>query len=861
MRADPRSLVKRLSPTPKRHLERAVALAVESQHVEILPEHVLLAIVEDERGDARALLSENERNLVRAELARSLGRSRCGSGRPVLSDTLVRWLEDTWLLASLGWGDSCIRSGALLVQAVEGRTRYFGESAALGTLELDDARARLASSDESGELPTAPERAEGSSGESPSLARFTTSFTAHARSGKLDPVLGREREIRAMVDILCRRRKNNPILVGEPGVGKTALVEGLALAIARGDVPEPLRKVEILALDLGLLEAGASVKGELEARLTNVIREVKESLTPIVLFIDEAHTLVGGAQKGGVDVANLLKPALARGELRTIAATTWAEYKKYFEKDAALERRFQPVKVEEPSEEVAIAMLRGLRATYEEAHGVIVRDEAIEAAVRLSSRFLAGRQLPDKCVDLLDTAAARVRVSQSAPPMERVRLDADLAALERHRDALARDRVDGDVPVGAQAEVDAKIASLLGERTELDARVSLQREALERLLGARRALAVATIGGAEEGLRREREIELRVAREAFEHATGDSPLVSAEVDAAAIAATIEGWTGIPVGSLRRDQTDTLLRLESELDRRVLGQPQASRRIAEGLRVAHSGMRREEAPLGVFLLVGPSGVGKTETAHALSDLLFGGARAVTTINLSEYQEKHTVSRLVGSPPGYVGYGEGGKLTEAVRQRPHSVVLLDECEKADVEVMNVFYQLFDRGTLADGEGRVIDFKNTVILLTSNLASDRIAKLAASGVTSLAALEDEIRPTLSKHFAPALLARMTVVPYLPIGEGILRAIATGELERVQTRIGRAHGTRLRFSERVSDLLVLRCSESEAGVRHLRAMLERHVLAPLAAELLAARSDGRGALKVDVDLADDGAIALRWS
>jgi type VI secretion system protein VasG len=861
MRADPRTLVKRLTPAAKRHLERAVALAVEAQHVELLPEHVLGAMLDDTDGDASALLTSIERSGVRSEIDRTLSRARCGGARPVLGDTLVRWLEDAWLLASLGWGDASIRSGALLVAAIDGHARYFAESAALSQLSTNDARARLTASTEEGSSSVAATKTvPDASGESPSLSRFTTSFTAQARDGRLDPVLGREREIRSMVDILCRRRKNNPILVGEPGVGKTALVEGLAIAIARGEVPEPLRKVEILALDLGLLEAGASVKGELESRLTSVIREVRESVTPIVLFIDEAHTLVGGAQKGGVDVANLLKPALARGELRTIAATTWAEYKKYFEKDAALERRFQPVKVDEPSEEVAIAMLRGLRGTYEAAHGVIVRDEAIEAAVRLSSRFLAGRQLPDKCVDLLDTAAARVRVSQSAPPMELVRIDAELASLGRHRDALARDRVDGVIPESGRAEVETKIAALLGERAELEARVVAQREALARLLGARRALSDASAEGASEALRRGCEIELRVAREAFTQATGDRPLVSAEVDASAIATTIEGWTGIPVGSLQRSQADTLLRLEAELDARVLGQPQASRRIAEGLRVAHSGMRRAEAPLGVFLLVGPSGVGKTETAHALADVLFGGARAVTTINLSEYQEKHTVSRLVGSPPGYVGYGEGGKLTEAVRQRPHSVVLLDECEKADLEVMNVFYQLFDRGTLADGEGRVIDFKNTVILLTSNLASDRIATLAASGVTSLGALEDAIRPTLSKHFAPALLARMSIVPYLPIGESTLRAITTGELARVESRIAGAHGTKVRFSARVADLLIARCTESEAGVRHLRAMLERHVLAPLAADLLAARRDGTATARVEVDLADDASLALRW-
>jgi type VI secretion system protein VasG len=645
-------------------------------------------------------------------------------------------------------------------------------------------------------------------------------------------VIGREQPIERVIDVLCRRRKNNPVLVGEPGVGKTAIVEGLALAIVRGEVPEALRGVELLGLEMGLLEAGASVKGELEARLTAVLREVKASPTPIVLFIDEAHTLVGAQPSGGTDAANLLKPALARGELRTIAATTFREHKKYFEKDPALERRFERVVVEEPSEDAAIAMLRGIVPRYEAAHGVIVRDEAIEAAVRLSHRYVSGRQLPDKCIDLLDTAAARVRVGQAARPLVLATLDARIVSLGAERDRLARDRIDGKATPEAIARVAAALVAAEGQRVEIEARWRAQREALERLLGARRALDAAR--DAPEAERRAREIDVHAAREALEAARGDAPMVAGEVDAAAVAATLESATGIPVGALKRDRTATLQTLERELGARVLGQPAALASIACGLRIAQAGLRRAEAPLGVFLLVGPSGVGKTETAHALADLLFGGERFLTTVNLSEYQEKHTVSRLVGSPPGYVGYGEGGKLTEAVRQRPHSVVLLDECEKADREVMNLFYQVFDRGSLADGEGRAIDFRSTVLLLTSNLASERIAALAAQGVTDAEAIARDVRPVLSAHFSPALLARMTVVPYLPIADETLRAIADGELARVAERAAHAHGVTLRFGASVHERLVSLCRASDAGVRNLRAVLDRHVLAPLALELL---------------------------
>ena len=863
MRPDPRPLVRKLTPTARRHLESALTSAALSQHAELTVEHVVRALAADPTGDVAQLLSVGEREQLLVECERALSRVAAGASRPSLSDALLRWFEHAWSVASLDWNDDAIRSGALLVASVELASRTPGVLAAIGSMPLDRLRA-----DRAHALAASPEHAEARAGTppgsttmaaTPMLARFTTSLTERARRGEIDPVLGRARETQQMIDVLCRRRKNNPVLVGEPGVGKTAVVEGLALAIVRREVPEALREVELVALDLGLLEAGASARGEMEARLLGLIREVRESPKPIVVFIDEAHTLVGAQPSGGTDAANLLKPALARGELRTIAATTFREHKKYFEKDAALDRRFQKIVVEEPDESTAMTILRGLVPTYERTHGVIVRDEAVEAAVRLAKRYVAGRQLPDSCVDVLDTAAARVRGSQAAPPLALVEADAAIAAAERELAALERDRIEPNASPTDIADARRRLAAARGARVELAAHWHAQRDAMERLLAARAALS-SEASSANDPQRRAREIDVRVAREAFDVAVGDRALVAAEVDADAIAATVEVLTGAPIADIHRTRADTMRTLESALDRRVLGQPQATRTIAQGLRISEAKLRRTDAPAGVFLLVGPSGVGKTETAHAIADLLFGGERFLTTINLSEYQEKHTVSRLVGAPPGYVGYGEGGKLTEAVRQRPHSVVLLDECEKADLEVMNTFYQLFDRGVLTDGEGRVVDFRSTVLMLTSNLASDRISKLFESGVSDAGAIESEIRPILAAHFAPALLGRMSVVPYLPLADDALGAIADLELARVTARVGTAHGVTLRFDESIRERMVSAARDSSMGVRHLRGMLERHVLGPLACELLTPR-DAPAARAIDVGVGTGDGFSFTWS
>ncbi|MDQ3032172.1 MAG: type VI secretion system ATPase TssH [Myxococcota bacterium] len=881
MRVHPQKVVARLTPTAKRHLEQAVGKAVEAQHPEITPEHVLLAMCSEQGGDAEVLLRSVERDprKLRAELEQSLRTFRAGSAtKPRISDSLVRWLEDAWVLASLEWGEVALRSGALLAQVVLGGGRYLSEPVAtLSGISVEMLRANatdaLAITAESSEAVPAREGVAmaggaaiaGAAGPGSALARFTTSFTDAARAGRIDPVFGRDREIRQVIDVLCRRRKNNPILVGEPGVGKTALVEGLARAIVSGEIPDSLRDVDLRALDLGLLEAGASVKGEFESRLKSVISEVQTSATPIVLFIDEAHTLIGaGNQKGGADAANLLKPALARGELRTIAATTWAEYKQYFEKDAALERRFQPIKVEEPSEEVAIGMLRGLRTIYEDAHDVIIRDEAVEAAVRLGHRYITGRQLPDKSVDLLDTSAARVRVERSARPEKLVAIEAEIAGIVRRKDAVARDLVDQHDEHRALEliQLQRRMSDLEGIRSELMVKWAAQREALERALATRRAMHEAA-RNMEQGDREAGDVidalesEARQALDALRGLCATEPLVAIDVDAAAVARTVELWTGVPVGAMQSATSDAVLALGERLKERVLGQESALDRVAASLRVAQAGLRSTEAPMGVFLLVGPSGVGKTETAYAIADLLFGGSRFLTTINLSEYQEPHTATRLVGSPPSYVGYGEGGELTEAVRQRPYSVVLLDECEKAAIEVMNTFYRVFDKGVLNDAEGREIDFRNTCILLTSNLASEQIVALTAQG-KSADEITEAIRPALSRHFKPALLNRMTVIPYAPIGESTLARIVDIELDRVAARVRAAHDVLPTFATAVRDRVVSRCSEIEGGVRYVRQMLERSVLVPLATDLLGARSAGQSCSRVDVDIDEAGDVSI---
>ncbi|SDG40537.1 type VI secretion system ATPase TssH [Paraburkholderia phenazinium] len=787
---DSTHLLRKLNPHCASVLEAAASLCQARLAGEITIEHWLLKLIEAGDGDIPAILRRYEIDIdgVWDALLTAIDRlPRDLRGKPSLSRSLMQVLESAWLYASAGDAALPIRSANLL-QAIgaaphvlratdawallsisatqiqrllpeldrhsaEGRQHNVQESVA--SEAVAQAERSATSNVDKRPAPVASRSTDGDA-----LARFAIDLTAKAQRGEIDPVYGRDREIQQTIDVLARRRKNNPILVGEPGVGKTALVEGLALRVAQGSVPNVIRDVRILTLDLGLLQAGAGVKGEFEQRLKTVIDEVQASPVPILLFIDEAHTLIGaGNAAGGADAANLLKPALARGELRTIAATTWSEYKEYFERDAALERRFQLIKVDEPDDAAACLMLRGLASRYAKYHSVHIRDAAIIAAVKLSRRYIPARQLPDKAVDLIDTAAARVRMGLESPPAELQRAQASVAALELELATLDADRKAGIEDATLRRE--ALNSALSDAKVELDSlRLKYDRELelVNALLVQREA-------------RRDKQDThandtLDVAQRALTDAQGKTPLILADVDAQAIARVVAEWTGVPVGNLVDDELRSLLSIEQSLGTRVVAQDDALAALAESLRTAKAGLKNEHAPLGVFLLAGPSGVGKTETALALADLLFGGEAALTTINMSEYQESHTVSQLKGSPPGYVGYGRGGVLTEAVRQRPYSVVLLDEVEKAHRDVLDIFYQVFDRGMMRDGEGREIDFRNCVILMTSNLGSAQIDEATTENPSiSQSALLEAIHPQLVAHFQPALLARFQTLLYRPL------------------------------------------------------------------------------------------------
>jgi type VI secretion system protein VasG len=868
---DINALFKRLNVYCTRSLETAAGMCVSRGNYEVTIEHLLLAFLADTERDVQIILRYFAIDPARVEksLQHALEQGRTGNpGKPVFSPILIEWIQEAWLIASVDLGMAEIRSGVLLAALVTNVNRY-GFSAYMDDLEaIKEPELRLhfeeitADSRERTAVMGVEQEMNGERAGIPSddtaLGRFTINFTARARVGDIDPVFCRDREIRQMIDILARRRKNNPIAVGEAGVGKTAVVEGLALKIVEGDVPEILRNTEICGLDLGLLQAGASVKGEFENRLKSVIEEVKASPKPIILFIDEAHTLIGaGGMAGGSDAANLLKPALARGELRTVAATTWSEYKKYFEKDPALARRFQLVKLEEPSPEDAVTIIRGLRDKYEQAHGVYVRDDAVEAAAQMSARYISGRQLPDKAVDVLDTAAARVKISVTSKPdfiddrERRVKsLDRALSALRRDIEAetLSED--------GRAAELQQQVADIEQELVGLNTRWEEEREAVTQVLELRKQLAHARDSATRsdvtasladdtdastdtekqaENETTELKAELDQAMERLARVQGKEPLVYYEVSPEVVAQVISDWTGIPLGKMVKDEAKTILSFKDDLNKRIKGQGHAVQAVDEGIRLAKAGLNNPNTPIGVFLFVGPSGVGKTEMGVSVADLLFGGERFIVTVNMSEFQEKHTVSRLIGSPPGYVGFGEGGMLTEAVRQRPYSVVLLDEVEKADLEVMNLFYQVFDKGVLTDGEGREIDFKNTIIMLTSNLASDIITQMCANGeLPAQEVINQAIRPVLSNHFKPALLARMQIVPFFPIGEDAMKDIVKLKLDRLAERLIQSHKMTFLYAPAVVEQIAQRCTEVETGARNVDHIINRTLLPRISTELL---------------------------
>jgi type VI secretion system protein VasG len=862
--------LRRLNDHCAQALADAACLCETRAHRDIEIEHWLIKLLEQGDGDLVAIVRRYELDVD------SIWNGLLGAidrlphelrGKPGLSHRLGQLIEAAWIRASLEEGSPSIRSAHLLAALTDAphllrapdawallsvsatqierlapelnRTSVEAPSVEVDAQDRTTARSgeHVAPGEPKREPSARASRANGlAQPASEALKRFTIDITHQAREGKIDPVFGRDVEIRQMVDILARRRKNNPILVGDPGVGKTALVEGLALKIAEGDVPAVIRDVSVLTLDLGLLQAGAGVKGEFEQRLKNVIEAVQQSPTPILLFIDEAHTLIGaGNTAGGADAANLLKPALARGELRTIAATTWSEYKQYFERDTALERRFQMVKVDEPDDDNACLMLRGLKDRYARHHGVHITDAAIGAAVRLSRRYLTGRQLPDKAVDLLDTAAARVRMSTDATPVAMSACHAERAALDVERTALIEDQGATSADVGERlAAIDARLILLARDLHALEGAYASQKEAVTALVALRKRWQAAT----DKSERRDLQREIRTAHDKLAR-YGTDALIQAEVDDAAIARVIADWTGVPVGSLLEDELAALLDLEMRLGQVVVGQDDALAAVSQSLRASKAGLKSEEAPLGVFLLAGPSGVGKTETARALADLMFGGERALVTINLSEYQEAHTVSQLKGSPPGYVGYGQGGVLTEAVRQRPYSVILLDEVEKAHRDVLNLFYQVFDRGFMRDGEGRVIDFRNTVIVMTSNLGSEQImaatdAVAEAGGEVSTAMLMEAIRPLLVEHFQPALLARFQTVVYRQLSADALAKIVRMKLDNVAQRIDKRFGVPLTCDDAMVAELVRACLLPDSGARNIDSLLDQQLLPVLSRELL---------------------------
>ncbi|OOQ62737.1 type VI secretion system ATPase TssH [Vibrio parahaemolyticus] len=883
------SLIQRLHPIAKVALEDAAALAVSEKANEVQIEHYLLSLLERPNSDFDVLLSHFDcsENLLRQSVRSTLDTNAKGNGsKPVFSALLIEWLQESWLVSSLDLSETQIRSGALLLTLVSNPLRYgqHGYASILEAVNPDSLKrnfAELTSNSIEAQVATSEKtqaREDGSA-----LSKFTTDFTGKARKGEIDPVFCRDQEIRQIVDILARRRKNNPIAVGEPGVGKTAVVEGLALKIVQGDVPDNLKGVELYGLDMGLLQAGASVKGEFEKRLNAVLDEVKNSPTPIILFIDEAHTLVGGGnQAGGSDAANLLKPALARGEVKTIAATTWSEYKKYFEKDPALARRFQLVKLDEPSPEQAALIIRGLRPAYEKSHNVYVRDDAITAAAALSARYISGRQLPDKAIDVLDTACARVNISLNAIPASVETLQQELAAQQRELEALERDALQQTGDKHSLANIpDLKLAmeATKEELAEQEVQWHKEKEQIQEMIALRSRLHELVFGKVneeklvvdedseqdvspytemdEEAVR----IAISACQEQLDAIRNGNPLVHFEVGPDEVSHVISDWTGIPMGKMLQDEAETTLKLKESLTQSIKGQEYAIDALSEGIQTAKAGLGNPDAPTGVFLLVGPSGVGKTETARAIADQMFGGERFMTTINMSEFQEKHTVSRLIGSPPGYVGYGEGGMLTEAVRQRPYSVVLLDEVEKADPEVLNLFYQVFDKGTLNDGEGRTIDFKNTLIIMTSNLATHEIESLVhQSKDIDANIIAEAIRPTLNQHFKPALLARMSVLPFVPLSDEAMTEIIHHKLNKVSQRLHNHHKLSLNYEESLVDFVLGNCRLAETGARNIDAVINRQLLPQLSTQLLVHdKDDSHTQITVSVD--EQGTLTYAFS
>lgn len=904
-----KSLIGKLNPTCRRTLEGAAGLCLSRTNYNVEIEHWITKLLETSNTDLEALLRyfEIDASKFLGALTRSMDKLKTGNARPpALSQSVVDLARDAWLIASVDHGEPLVRSGHLLIAMLSDRVTAQSITASLPELEkinvevlakdfhsvcgetCEAEEVAAASATQSG--PSQPGAGPAKPTKTPSLDQFTVDLTQRAADGHIDPVLGRDDEIRQIVDILCRRRQNNPILTGEAGVGKTAVVEGFALRIAAGDVPDALKNVSIRSLDLALLQAGAGVKGEFENRLKSVIEEVKSSPRPIIMFIDEAHTMIGaGGQAGQGDAANLLKPALARGELRTIAATTWAEYKKYFERDAALARRFQVVKVEEPDEPKAIGMMRGLVETLERHHNVRILNEAVEAAVKLSNRYISGRQLPDKAVSLLDTACARIGLSQNSKPpriedlnrrIDRIGTETDIlnretaAGAEGHDERielLAQEKVQAEEELAALTERWAAEKELVDQIRELQLQLAEDDKAqLKKKLqdsqakvaangeagGAAVATAEAPVETMTDEQRGKIKTEVRKLQAQLLDMQGETPLVHVCCDSNAIAETVGAWTGIPVGRMVSNEIQTVLKLKDLMEESVVGQSHALDQIAQSIRTSRARIEDPNRPIGIFLLAGTSGVGKTETALTLASLLYGGEQNMTTINMSEFKEEHKVSLLMGSPPGYVGYGEGGVLTEAVRRKPYSVVLLDEMEKSHPGVQDIFYQVFDKGHMKDGEGRDIDFKNTVIIMTSNAGTDLIMQLCRDPDTrpDPQALHDALHEELLKTFKPAFLGRISIIPYFPLDDEVMKKIVRLKLRKVGRRVEDHYRAKFAFTEGLVDAIAARCTEVDTGARNVDKILTRTLLPELSSEFLSRIAAGEEIKDVQITVDADG-------
>ncbi len=884
---DIRTLISKLNSTTRTALEGATGLCVSRTHYDVELEHWLLKLLDRSDTDLAAILKHFglDAGKLSKDLTRAIDAFKTGNTRtPALSPRIVEVAKEAWLLASLDLGETKLRSGHIvcallndsdLTYLAYGASKEFEK---INAQTLRKSFTSLLANSHEGHQETSLQASDSknaatttstTNGQTPALDQFTIDLTQRAKNGEIDPVLGRDHEVRAIIDVLTRRRQNNPILTGEAGVGKTAVVEGFALRIAQGDIPPLLKNVAIKSLDLGLLQAGASVRGEFENRLRNVISEVKSSPQPIIMFIDEAHTLIGaGGQAGQGDAANLLKPALARGELRTIAATTWTEYKKYFEKDPALTRRFQVVKVDEPSENIAIKMMRGLVEPLEKYHKIRVLDEAVIESVRLSHRYIPDRQMPDKCVSVLDTACARVAISQNAIPTPLENCQRQLQQLDVETQMLEREMLTG-------AKHNTKLEQIDQQRQEVTQALETLNQQWQQeqdLIAQSRQLRDTLEANVKqkhhdsttsETERTQWQADLAELDQKLAQVQGENPLIHVCVDSHAIAQVIAGWTGIPVGRMVSDEIQSILKLQSKMNQRIIGQDHALKTIAKNIHTSRAKLTDPNKPNGIFLMAGPSGVGKTETALAVADLLYGGEQNLTVINMSEFKEEHKVSLLMGSPPGYVGYGEGGVLTEAVRRKPYSVILLDEMEKAHPGVQDIFYQVFDKGMMKDGEGRDIDFKNTVIIIASNLGSDTITKLCADPETmpNAEGISAAIQADLLSYFKPAFLGRVNIVPYYPLFDDTLQLIIRLKLQKIVKRVKENYDAELTYSDDLIHLITERCTEVHTGARNIDHILENSLLPRLSVEFLGRMADGNAFHQVSIHIQENSEISLKIS